>query len=160
MSILSGFAKGFLSLVDSQNFGINPKDLSDTVSPVVSIEDLYLLQKQVGVLGIVAVPAAGLNLAITVPVGEVWRVHLGGVFMINGVGVTNTYTPVAEVKGGGGIAVPLGPGVAGPASATTLAPMTCAPFWLNAGDSLGAYGASLVGVPTVSVAFMVSKLRG
>lgn len=156
MSILSGFARGLLSLLDSQNFGEAPKSLSDTISPIVDTTGLYLLTKQSGVVGLVAVPA-GLNRVIQVPLGEVWRVHAGGVFVLNPVAVTNTWTPFIEVSG---IVVPIAPSFSVPASATRMQPMTVQPFFLSAGDWLGVYGSELVGVPTaVSCAYVVSRLK-
>lgn len=158
MSQIAGFAKGLLSLLDSQSFGESPKVLGDTIVPVVSIEELYLLQKQTTVVSIVGAPVNNLNPnAIPVPSGEVWRIHAGGIFMLNPVAVTNGFAPVINIDGG---VIPLGPLVASPASASRWAPMTCGPFWLSAGGTLAAYGSELVGVPTsVSIAFLVSKLR-
>lgn len=159
MGMLSGFPKGLLSLLGSQNFGINPKDLSDVVAPTVELSELYLLSKQVSTFQTIAAPANGTNAGagLIVPAGEVWRVHAGGIFVITGVGVTLDITPITIVNG---ITCPLASTTSIAASLFRWVPMIMNPFWADAGSELGAYISALVGAPTVSIQYLVSKLRG
>lgn len=153
---LAGFPTGLLSLVGSQSFGTAPKELGDIIAPTLELGELYLLTKQEGQVGVVAVPAAGPNNAITVPNGEVWRVNYGGVFVQTGVGVTLDWTPCAFANGG---IVPIGDTHVQAASQTRLQAVKQAPLWLQAGQSLGVYITALVGAPTVSFSVAVSRLR-
>jgi len=158
VSILSGFAKGLLSLLDSQNFGEAPRELGAIVVPTVDAGDLYLLNKQVGVVQVLAAPVNGNNAGggLVVPQGEVWRIHAGGVFVLAGVGVTLDITPIAIVSG---IVVPLGTTQSILASTTRMLPMLESPLWLSAGSELSCYITAIAGAPTVSIAYIVSKLK-
>jgi hypothetical protein len=147
-----------LSLLDSQNFGEAPKTFGDVVVPTVEIGELYLLSKQVGVAFVMAAPVNGPNSGggLQVPAGEIWRVHYGGLQIINGVGVTGDFTPAANVTGG---SIPIGATISVAASTTRIAPFIEQPFWLTAGSELSVFISALVGAPTVSLAYVVSKLK-
>lgn len=153
---LSGFPTGLLSLVGSQSFGTAPKELGDVVAPTLDVAALYLLTKQEPEIAVIAVPAAGPNLGIVVPAGEVWLANYGGVFSLTGVGVTLDWTPIATIESG---TIPIGDTVVQLASQTRWQASKQLPIWLSAGQGLGVYISALVGAPTLSVAYNISRLR-
>ena len=155
---LAGFPTGLLSLLGSQSFGEAPKTLADDIQCTVETQDLYLLTTQVNTVQIIAAPANGQNLGagLVVPTGEVWRVLAGGVFVLNGVGVTGDYTPILNSNAG---LVPLADTVSLVASTTRMICWKQVPFWLRAGQELSVYISALVGAPTVSVAALIGRLR-
>lgn len=158
-SRLAGFPTGLLDLVGSQNFGIAPKELLETVSPTVDMLELYSLTKQSGRISILSAPANGNNAGqgLVVPAGEVWRIVAGGIFVAAGVGVTGDFTPI--VNSGGGT-TPLGDTLSVAASTTRwITSKAGSAFWLRSGDELGAYITALAGAPTVSVAYQVARFR-
>lgn len=156
MSRISGFPTGFLSLLDSKSFGEQPDVVGDAIVPTVDIGDLFLSTKTNGEVQVVAVPALGPNAGLRVPNGEVWKVQAGGIFVLAGAGVTLDLTPVVEVTG---IITPIADTISVLASTTRMVTMKAAPFWLKAGAQLTAYVTALVGVPTISIAYVVSRLR-
>lgn len=159
MSRISGFPSGLLGLLDSKNFGQQPDELVDSITPVINLVDLFLTTKQVGAVQIVAAPANGINAGIVVPQGEVWRVHCGGVLSITNAFGSHSFTPVVESKGEGAIVLPIGETIVQAASLTRWSPMLCDPFYLKAGDQLSAYLGEVADTPTISIAYMVSKIR-
>lgn len=157
MSRLAGFPTGLLSLLQSQSFGEAPKEMADAIAPTVELAELYLLTQQVAAIGSVALPANGVNVALTVPQGEVWRVAYGGAFCLTGAGTTCDITPIVGVDGG---TVPLGNTISLAASQMRFMPSLMGPMWLKAGQTLGAHINLLVGANiSVSVSYAVSRLR-
>lgn len=157
MSRLAGFPTGLLSLLGSQNFGEAPKELSDTVLTTVDGSPLYLLSQQVAQIGIVALPANGVNIALTVPLGEVWRVAYGGVFCLTGAGTTVDVTAIIGVDGG---TVPLSSTVSLAATQQRFIPCIHRDIWLRAGQTLGAHLNLLVGANiSLSASYAISRLR-
>lgn len=157
MTRLAGFPSGLLSLVGSANFGDAPNQMGDVIAPCIELQDLYLLTAQEPEILIVAAPANGINAGIRVPAGEVWKVVQGGVFVDTGAGVSLTsWTPVVEASGG---VIPIADSVlAHPASQTILKAIHT-PFWVKAGDQVSVYIRGLAGVPTISIALLISRLR-
>lgn len=147
-----------LDLVGSQNFGVAPKDLGELVVPQIDLSPLYLLTKQRAQVQIVAVPAAGQNAGggLVVPAGEVWKVHAGGIFVLCGAGVSGDFTPIISVNGG---VTPIADTLSVAANTTRMISMKQEPFWLPAGAELSVYISALVLVPTVSISYLVSRLR-
>ena len=158
MSRLSGFPAGLLSLIGSQSFGINPKDLADTISPTMELGELYLLSKQEGKAIVFTAPVNGPNpgQGLIVPPGEVWRVHAGGFFISTGAGVQTDANLIVNLTGA---TIPISDSISVPASSVRMNAMKSAPFWLQSGGELGVMLASPVGVPTVSVSYIISRLR-
>jgi len=158
VSRLSGFPAGLLSLTGSQSFGVNPKDIADIISPCVELGELYLLSKQVGQAIVFTAPANGPNpgQGLVVPAGEVWRVHAGGFFISTAAGVTTDACLIVNISGA---TVPISDMISVAASQVRMQAFDHAPFWLQAGAELGVMLASPVGVPTVSVSYILSKLR-
>lgn len=100
MSRIAAFAKGLLALVDSQNFGQGPRELFETVQPVVELSPLYLLNKQTVRFGGTATLAAGVNsVPLTVPQNKVWWIHGASASVIPPVGASGTYS-LCAVKDG------------------------------------------------------------
>jgi len=160
MTILHGYPVGLLSMLGSQNFGVNPKELAEVVSPVVDLSDLYLLQFQQSVSGAVGVPGVGFNLAITVPAGQMWRVHALSGIIVHGAGVTADYA--LNVMPNNGASVAVSPSISVAANQTRWLPITGAPegLWLTAGTTIGLDIASLVGVPaSLAVSGIFSQIR-
>jgi len=158
VSILHGFPKGLLSLVGSQAFGTNPKQLGDVVAPTIDLRDLYLLSVQSSIAGSAAAPAAGFNLCLTVPEGNVWRILAGGGIIVNGAGVTGDWG--LTIKPGGGSEVPLTSVIATAANQVRFLPLTNGPIWASAGTQIGLNGSALVGVPgSCTVSLVISGVR-
>ena len=153
---LSAFPNGLLSLTGSQSFGTAPKELGDIIAPTIELADLYLLSLQEPEVLILAAPVNGINAGIRVPPGEVWRVVAGGVFVLAGAGVTLDWTPVVESQGG---LIPIGDTQSQAASTTRLQASKQTPFWVKSGDQVTIYIQALVGVPTVSIALLIDRLR-
>jgi hypothetical protein len=146
-----------LNLVGSQNKGLAPNELADVIAPTIDLGPMYLVSRQEAEAAIIAAPANGINNAITVPTGEVWRVNFGGAFCATPAGVTLDWALAANLDGG---AMPLADTLSQAASQTRLMAMKSGPIWLTGGQSLGVYITNLVGVPTfVSVSFNISRMR-
>ena len=165
MSVLSGIAKGFLSLLDSNNFGEQPRVLVDNVSPVVDIAPLYLLQKQRFVFGGTAGNlAAGFNstpvssgVNLIVPTGEIWLVHHVDASVIPPVGGSGLFTPAIQAEG---TTIPLADAAAYVASTRNwIVGKLAAPLWLVAGSELGILAQGVAGATPASLQAIVSKLR-
>jgi hypothetical protein len=155
VSRLAGYPAGLLSLVQSQSFGIAPKDLGDVIAPIVDLTSMYLLTAQRATANS-GVLVNGNNNLITVPDGEVWRVHICSATVIAGVGVTGALA--LTVRADANI-VAISEHLVFVASTTRFLPMVADPFWLKAGDQLNVFGSEIVGAPTVQVNGLVSKLR-
>lgn len=162
-SRIAGFAKGFLSLMDAQNFGNAPHELGELINPTVEMGDLFLLSKQVGFFGSNNAPANGFNLLTApagidskVPAGEVWRVHAASIIVACGAGAAINATPAVRVDGN---AIPLGDLVVVAATQTLTRAIQSAPFWLNAGSELGFYAQGTTLAPVVAFQALVSRLK-
>lgn len=163
MARLAGFAKGFLSLLDLQNFGTLPKELQDSVSPTIEMGDLYLLSKQSGFFGSNAAPANGFNLLTApagivsaVPAAEVWRLHALSIIIAAGAGAAILATPAVRIDGN---AIPLAPLLPVAATETRVQMSLAPPLWLNAGTELGFYAQGTTLAPVVAWQAIVSRLR-
>jgi len=155
MSSIGAFPKGLLSMLQSQNFGINPKELSDTVVPVVDVVDCYALSAQFAPAN--SVVLANLNNDIlTVPAGKVWRVAAAGAIVIAGVGVTGACFLTVRTQSQN---VPISETMVFAASTTRPVNMTCPPFWLQAGDRINLWGDTIAGAPTATVCALVSEFN-
>lgn len=161
MSVLTGFPRGLLSLVESQNFGENIREMSASLSPVVECQDLYLASRLEVVFGSpVAVNLAnGFNpIALTtVPLGEIWRVYFGNAAVVAGVGATGRFSPAVRINGG---VLVIGDQLDYVASTTAWSLAKSPPFWAPSGAELGAFGAQVVGNAPVSAQFWISRLKG
>lgn len=163
MSALAGFAKGFLSLIDTQNFGMAPKTLADFVQPTIEMGDLYLLNKQSGFFGSNAAPANGFNL-LTAPAGivsrvpdaEVWRLHALSIIIACGAGAAINAAPAVRIDGN---AIPLAPLQVVAATQTLVSVASTPPLWLNAGTELGFYAQGTTLAPVIAWQAIVSRLR-
>lgn len=155
---LAGFPKGLLSLLQSQSFGQNPKELADIVSPTVELADLYLLSTQECIQFTWNPPGAGFNTGagLTVPAGEVWRLHGCRVAAINGVGQTQSVSPSLFING---FTLHLSNLFVAVASQNRIQVQQLAPMWLPAGSQLGATVEDLTGTPILNGAYLVSKLK-
>jgi len=163
VSVIAGFAKGLLSLLDSQNFGQAPKVLIDNVSPIVDLSPLYLLQKQGGFFGSNSAPANGFNLLTapaaivsSVPSGEVWRLHALSIIIAAGAGASINAAPAIRIDGN---AIPLAPLQVVAATQTLVSMSLAPPLWLNAGTELGFYAQATVLAPVVAWQAVVSRLK-
>ena len=159
MSLISGFPRGLLDLLGSQNFGEAPRELGNVVFPVADITDLYLLSKK-SVDVVIANPLTnGTNTAnsLLVPNGEVWRVDGFSVFASCAAGETVDITPVVTISGG---TMAVGPTVPVAANQSRYAAMTLSPFWLPSGSRVQVFASGIAGVPFGSITAMVSKVRG
>lgn len=165
MSILSGFPKGLLDLVGSQNFGINPKDLGETVQPVIDLTELYLVGKIDAPQGSLAVAVNGVNIMtvggvgdpLLVPNGEVWRVFAFAVSCFVGAASSFTYGPAVQMQGGR-FQLSRSQDNATALSSNWNA-MDSAPIWLPAGARLMVEGQNLVGTASLSAQALISRLR-
>lgn len=158
MSVLSGIARGFLSLLDSNNFGEQPRVLNETISPIVDMSELYLLTKQVFAFGGTAGNlAAGFNTILTVPAGEIWKIWHVDASVIPPAGASGLFAPCVQAEG---TAIPLAD--AAPYVASTrnwVVSKLPAPTWLGAGVELGILAQGVVGLTPASLQVIVSKLR-
>jgi len=157
VSRLSGFPKGLLSLLGSNNFGTNPKELGETIAPVVDTTDYFALQLQVGAAAVAGAPAGGPNILFTVPAGEVWKVCVYSIFVATG-GAATVGAAYTSASIGGATHI-LGAGVPLAINNSRWAVMSAEPFFLNAGESLGAYISELVGAITLSGSLLSQRFR-
>lgn len=157
---LSAFPRALLDLVGSQNFGVNVKELSETISPVIDITPNYLSARLSTFAGIgTGAPASGFNLVHTVPAGKVWALFTAAA----------SFSPEAGVAGDVGLAMI---GIQNPnyrawltnwvtvaASTTKAAAQTFPqPLYVPPGFRLGAYLQNITGVPTVASSVEVNLL--
>jgi hypothetical protein len=154
---LHGYPAGFQSLVGSQNQGASPAELGDVIAPCVDLTEAYLLGKQEGIAAVIAAPVNTINTAFEVPIGEVWRVNGGGCFVTTGAGESLDWTPTIEING---VVMPLETTLAQAASQTRMRSIWARGYiWAQAGHKLGIYITGLVGAPTVSCSYSISRLR-
>jgi len=154
---LSGFPVGLLGLLDSQNLGETPRDLNEVIVPTVDLTEFYALPKGEPEIAIIAAPANGFNVGVTVPDREVWRINFGGAFAITDVGDSFNFAPAVNFEAG---VVPIGKMVAIAASQQRFSVASQLPIFVPSGSVIGVYIAELVGVPTaVSVALGITRLR-
>ena len=162
---IAGFAKGLLSLLDSQNFGNSPKDLVDAVQPTVELSELYLLTKYQGVFGgTVGNLAAGFNstpdaagVNLVVPSCEVWRLYACSVSVIPAAASTGTFSPSLLLNN---TAVQLTDSADYVASTRKwVSGPKIGPIWMPAGSELGVIAQNVVGTTPASLQALVAKLR-
>jgi len=155
---LTGFPNGLLSLVGSNNFGEAPRLLSEVVSPVVDVGELYAASKLETPAQSTFTVLNGANNAnsITVPAGEMWRVYKVSAFLSTGVGEAQRSVLIATY-GGTSLAIS-GEANLG-ASTSQFLRSDDEPFWLLAGGRLGLFSFAPTGVPTASLAAFVTRLR-
>ena len=130
------------------------------MQPIIDLTDLYLVTNLVPFSGTLAAPANGANTGqgIAVPVGEVWYVQQVGLQVLTGVGVTGNFTLYATPSAGAGF-TPLADTQAMVASDFKMKASIAGPMWLRAGFEISCHIANLAGVPTVSIAALVCRLR-
>lgn len=158
---LTGFPKGLLSLVESQSFGENVREMATTLAPTLELTDLYLASRLEIVFGSPAAVnlANGFNsiAACQVPAGELWRVYMGNAAVVSPVAATGRFSPAVRINGGSLI---LGNQVDYLASTTSWSMQTPAAFWAPSGAELGLFGAQVVGASPCSAQFWISRLKG
>jgi len=84
MAVRIGTApRGLLGALQAKIGGINPPDLGQLVTPTLDLMDMYLADQQRVLSYTVTVtgPATVATAALTVPQGQIWRVHSPGVTM-------------------------------------------------------------------------------
>jgi hypothetical protein len=162
---ISRFPAGFLDLVGSQNFGENPRSLSDLVAPVVDIGSQYLVTLQVALFGNTAAGANGFNgfttTQLIVPVGEVWKVVALNTTVVSAAAQSGKFSPAVRIGGAAGPAFPLADPVNYIASETNWTYWDMDVFWAPAGYEFGAILAQVTGgAPTlVQGAMIYSRLK-
>jgi hypothetical protein len=165
VSIISGIARGFLSLLDSNNFGEQPRVLVEQIMPTVGMEDLYLLQKQRFVFGGTAgnlvagfnsvLDAAGLPLIV--PTGEIWKVFHVDASVVPAAAASGIFAPALQAEG---TTVPLADSA--PYVASTRAWSVAkvpAPWWIGAGVEVGVLAQSVAGATPAGIQLWCSKLK-
>lgn len=148
-----------LSLVGSQNFGVNVKELADIVAPTVDIGELYLVNQIDSPFGGGAALAAGFNAIspfLDIPQGELWRVFALSASVITPAGAAVTYAPAIRINGGT-FAVSDPRTVA--ASVTDWNVFDTEGLWLPSGASLGVLAQQITGVIPFSAQALISRLR-
>lgn len=160
---VSGFPRGLLDLLGSNNFGENPSELSSVIVPVVDLTPLYLASRVASRAGIgsTAIPVQGFNpvTLLTVPSGRVWAVYSAAA----------GFSPEAGVTGSVALAVisptdnayrtylsPLVDAVAG--DVTRIAAANFAPLWLGPGCQIGAYLINVTGAMTAASSIEANAL--
>lgn len=163
MPQLSGFPAGLLSLVGSQNFGENVRELAYVVGPIVDLTDMYACTQQVLLAGTNAAATGGFNSCANgigpVPQGELWRVVAIGGSVVTGAGVTiGGWSPSVRKDGAD---VVLMPQVAAAASQTihTGGALT-APLLLTPGCDVGIKATQVAGGTFIAaVQLLFARLR-
>lgn len=159
---LAGFPRGLLSLLQSQNFGENPRLLADVVAPCIDTLDLYAVNQQVMITGTSAAPGNGFNSLVNglgpVPTGEVWRVMQVSAFATTG-GAASMDGFAPCIRQNGAILYlsdPLGIAI----NLTLWRPgALTAPLYLPGGAEIGIYCQNVTGAPTVAVSVIAARLR-
>lgn len=163
MPSITRYPPGLLDLLGLQSQGDNPRALSDTVSPVVDIGQLYLASTQQLVTGSGGGAIAGFNSfgpELEVPVGQVWVVHAFNVSVAAGVGVSGTFGPSLRPGAAGGARMTLSDSRDFAASRTEWKAAASTPFVMLAGYELGIEIQNLAGGnPGFSGQAIVSILR-
>lgn len=156
---ISGFPTALLALVGSQNFGVAPKELGELVTPTLDMTPLYLLGQQTTVSITLSAPANGGNQAqgLSIPQGENWYIHNVGLQVLAGAGVTGEFSLYWTAMPGNGFS-PIADTVVMTAS-TFRMKAGGGGFWMRSGSEISCHIANLVGVPTVSIAGVVTRLR-
>jgi len=163
---LTNFPKGLLDLVGSNNFGENPREMSDLITPVMEIGRLYLAQFLTTVAGIgVGAPTAGFNLIanLVVPTGKVWALYSVAAAFTTEAGVAGDV--LVSLVSIGNVRTFLSNSVATAASQTKMSTTQFSdPVMLPAGTKLGVYLQNITGVPTgassVECNALIAEFRG
>lgn len=153
-SSIAAYPQGLLSLLQSQNFGSNPKLLSEIVVPTVDVTDLYGLSQQYAPANTVLL-AANNNDVLTVPAGKVWKVTGAGAIVIAGAGGAGRITLTVRTQSQN---VPISDTLTFAATETRLLASLLGKFYLRAGDRINVWCDGLAGAPTVTVTALVSEL--
>lgn len=156
MAIISRFAKGFLDLLGVQNFGENPRQLSDVVLPVVDIGNQYqveLLRPQATAIADILV---GFNAVHTVPAGEVWCLKQGHAGVVTDAGEAFAGGLAVSIEGN---AYSLGPLMTIGASSVNWSVSMFQDLWLPAGAAIGVFCQSKTGTVNGTVTSMTTRLR-
>lgn len=157
-STISNFPKGLTGLLGIQSFGETPRQLSDVVSGVLDLRDLYLLNFMQCGIGTDAAPALGsrnfsastlgyIDLSLPVPANEVWFVHEYHVSVAPGAATGITVQPRVRASNASlGFAPPLTvTGIAGAPS--VLVPSYFPRMWLPPGSLFGYLVNAITGAP-------------
>jgi hypothetical protein len=161
MSRIAGFPTGLLDLVGSQNFGVNPKEMVESISPTIDLGQFFLASKLlVGFNPGTDIVANGANTAktfsLTVPAGELWIVKALSLFLSTGVGEAMTATPILTVNAG---TMSIGQGVTLAASQIRWNTATVTDLVVPAGARFGIWGSEVTGVPTAALTVLIARLR-
>lgn len=161
MSRLAGYPSGLLSLTGSQNFGINPKELSDSVVPVVDIGELYAVTQQVVLSdNLNPVPGTGFRQGVpvvSVPVGELWRVLTMSVIAITPAASTITFAPAAQIQAN---VLFMNDPISVVASSTRWSVSKLPPAWFGPGTSFGVYVGELTGAAVITgISLLAARVR-
>ena len=160
MSKIAGFPTGLLALLGSQNFGMSPKELVEAVQPCLEMTPFYLTSQMTTVSITLSAPANGGNQAqgFSIPNGENWFIHAIGLQVLAGVGVTGEFTLYQTAQPGTGFC-PIADTQVMTASTFRMKAALVDKFWMRSGSEVSCHIANLVGVPTVSIAAVVTRLK-
>lgn len=160
MPSITRYPNGLLDLLGLQSQGDNPRLVSDIVSSIVDVGQLYLANVQVLVTGSVAAAAANFNSFATpliVPTGEIWLLKSFSATVAAGVGVTGSFSPAVRAQGN---RLMLSDYTNFNASTTAWKVAVELPIWLPAGYELGVEIQNLAGGnPVASGTAILSRLR-
>jgi hypothetical protein len=158
---IAGFPRGLLSLLDAQNFGTNPSQVSETIVPTVDVAPFLASS----VMRLVNCPAAaalvgGFNACPlgVVPPGETWLVIRVSAQVTAGVGEAVAAFAPAILWDAGTLQLTDPQAVAASQTRWAAAPQS-APFALNSGAAIGVYTSGITGVPTGQVTVVYARLR-
>jgi len=150
---LTGFPRGLLDLIGSNNFGDNPNEMSPVIVPTIDLTDLYMATRIVSRAGIGSgAPAAGVNrvLLTEVPQGKLWALYSAAASFSAEAGVTADVGLALTVPADNAYRTYLTNWVAVAAGLTKAATAQFAPMFLPSGSRLGVYLQNVTGVPTVA----------
>lgn len=160
MSGLSSYPSGLLNLVGAQTMGENPRAMSDAVVPILQLNDLYAVSKQVLLAGVINPAVNGFNSLPNgigpVPPGELWWIRAVSASVVTAVGGAVTFTPAIRKDGA---VIQLNDPVAVGASLTRWAAGKLGDLFLAAGDDIGIYCQDVAAAPIGAVTVLFVRLR-
>jgi len=162
MAEISKYARGLPSLLDLKVSGQGPRVFSDQVVGTIHLLDNYLLQGRESIIATANVaPAVGFNSTgvptHVVPQNELWYVWEIEIGMTCGAGAAIRAAAAARYDG---LAVSFNR-TPFEAVAATFSGFTSdhTPFWATPGTELGFIATAVTLAPSVTLAYLVTKLR-
>jgi len=157
---ISNPPRGLYSLTGLMDMGDVPRILADSVVPTIDITEFLLTNREAVLPSTSAFSTQGFHALVTVPPGELWRIHLYSVECYD-LSTGNTATLRTAYTELSGAITGLGPTVSVATSTERRLAMMAQPFWAVPGSRLGIYIEVKAGAGSLAAqaSAIISRLR-